>query len=139
VGGHRYPLGSANPIFSNSASSTRLTTVKSWRIAGSPYKSQPGPLRFIFIGKKTPKMVGNTRGSIARYPKFWGKGDEDVEQHLFLCESIRRSRGTLDANKLVQFQTTLRGRALKWCMKDIERGVQGQAFTLDQVHQKFIS
>jgi hypothetical protein len=71
-----------------------------------------------------------------------GKGDEDVEKHWFLCEAIWRSRGNLDANKLVEFQTTLRGRALKWYMKAIglgEPGVQGQAFTLDQVRTKFIA
>jgi hypothetical protein len=84
-------------------------------------------------------MDGNMGGSIARYPKFWGKGDEDVEKHWFLCEAIWRSRGTLDANKLVEFQTTLRGRALKWYMKAIEPGVQGQAFTLAQVCLKFIA
>jgi hypothetical protein len=59
-----------------------------------------------------------------------------------LCEAIWRSRGTLDANKLVEFQTTLRGHALKWYMKVIEPGVlgmQGQAFTLDQVRTRFIA
>jgi hypothetical protein len=41
-----------------------------------------------------------------------------------------------------KFQTTLRGRALKWYMKAIEPGVpgvQGQAFTLGQVWIKFIA
>jgi hypothetical protein len=64
-----------------------------------------------------------------------------VEQHWFLCKDIWRSRGTLDANKLVEFQTTLRGRALKWYMNIIEPGVpgmQGQAFTLGQVRTRFI-
>jgi hypothetical protein len=56
-------------------------------------------------------MASHAGGSIARYPEFWGKGDEDVEQHWFLCEAIWRSRGTLDVNKLVEFQTTLRGRS----------------------------
>jgi hypothetical protein len=42
-------------------------------------------------------------------------------------------------NKLVEFQTTLRGRALKWYMKTIEPGIQGQAFTLVQVRQRFIA
>jgi hypothetical protein len=132
------PHTHANPILLNSVSSTRPTTVNSGRIVGSPGRSQPGPLGFILIGTRTPTMDGNIGGSIARYPEFWGKGDEDVEQHWFLCEAIWRSRGTLDANKLVEFQTTLRGHALKWYMKDIEPGVQGHAFTLDQVHHKFI-
>ena len=66
-------------------------------------------------------MAIHAGGSIARYLEFWGKGDEDVEQHWFLCEAIWRSKGTLDANKLVKFQTTLRGHALKWYMKIIDQ------------------
>jgi hypothetical protein len=99
-------------------------------------RSQPKPLGFILIGAKISVMVGNTVGSIARYQKFWDKGDEDVEKHWFFCEAIWRSIGTLDANKLVEFQTTLRGHALKWYMKAIELGVprvKGIAFTLDQL------
>jgi hypothetical protein len=46
----------------------------------------------------------------------------------------------LDANKLVEFQTTLRGCALKWYMKSIEPGnPQGHDFTLAQVKQWFIA
>jgi hypothetical protein len=73
------------------------------RILGSPGRSQPGPLGFILIGAARSAMVGNTRGLIARYLELWGKGDEDVDQHWFLCEAIWRSRGTPDANKLVEF------------------------------------
>jgi hypothetical protein len=45
-------------------------------------------------------------------------------------------------NKLVEFHTTLRGSSLKWYMNIIEPGVpgtQGQAFTLGQVHTRFIT
>jgi hypothetical protein len=60
---------------------------------------------------------------------------------------VRLSGGpckTLDANKLVEFQTTLRGRALKWYMKSIEPGnpqgtPPGQPFNLSQVKQRFIA
>jgi hypothetical protein len=85
------------------------------------------------VGVVISTMAGNVGVSIARYPELWGKGDEDVEQHWFLCEAIWRFRGTPNANKLVEFETTLRGHALKWYMKSIEPGipvVQGQAFTL---------
>jgi hypothetical protein len=111
------------------------------RILGSPGRSQAGPLGFILIRTTGPAMASQG-GSIARYPEFWGKGDEDVEQHWFLCEAIWRSRGTPDANKLVEFQTTLRGHTLKWYMNIIEPGVpgtQGQAFTLGQVRMRFIA
>jgi hypothetical protein len=83
-------------------------------ILGSPGRSQPGPLGFILVGIVRLEMDGHMGGSIDQYPKFWGKGDEDVEEHWFLCEAIWRSRGNLDVNKLVEFQTTLRGRVLKW-------------------------
>jgi hypothetical protein len=72
-------------------------------------------------------------------PKFRGKGDKYVDKKWFLCEAICRSSRTLDANKLVEFQTTLRGHALKWFMKDIEPGVLGKAFTLIQVFLNFIA
>jgi hypothetical protein len=87
---------------------------------GSLGRSQVGPLGFILIRETRSKMDGHAGGSISRYPKFWGKGDEYVEKHWFLCEAMWRSRGTLDVNNLVKFQTTLRGRALKWHMKIIE-------------------
>jgi hypothetical protein len=81
--------------------------------------SQLGPSGFILIGSPSPSMAHQHTGSLTRYPKFWGKGDEDIEQAMFLCEAIWRSHGTLDANKLVEFHTTLRGQALKWYMKSI--------------------
>jgi hypothetical protein len=87
-------------------------------------------------------MDGNMGVSIARCPELWGKGDKDVEQHWFLCEAIWRSTGTLDANKLIEFQNNSRGHALKWYMKAIDPEVprvQGQAFTLYQIQKKFIA
>jgi hypothetical protein len=131
---HTYAIS----IPSHSVSQSQSVSVNTGRILGSPGISQPGSLGFILIGTVRPRMDGNMGGSITRYPEFWGKGDEDVEKHWFLCEAIWRSRGTLDANKLVEFQTTLRGHALKWYMKAIELGVQGQDFTLAQVCLKFI-
>jgi hypothetical protein len=71
------------------------------RIVGSPGRSKAGWLEFILIGTTRSTMVGHVGGSITRYPEFWGKGDEDVEQHWFLCEAIWRSIGTPDVNKLV--------------------------------------
>jgi hypothetical protein len=93
------------------------------------------------IGEERSTMDGHAGGLIDGYLELWGKGDKDVEQHWFLCEAIWRSRGTPDVNKLVEFQTTLTCRALKWYMKVIEPGapgMQGQAFTLDQVWIRFI-
>jgi hypothetical protein len=90
-------------------------------ILGSPSKSQPGSLGFILVGAVRLEMDGNAAGLMDRYPEFLGKGDEDVEKHWFLCEEIWRSRGTLDANKLVEFRTTLRGHTLKWYMKANEK------------------
>jgi hypothetical protein len=108
------------------------------RILGSPSISQLVQLGFTLIGAVRSTMVRNSGAWITRYPKYLGKGDEDVEKHWFLCEAIWRSRGTLDSNKLVEFQTTLRGRSLKWCMKAIELRGKGNTFTLGQVRIKFI-
>jgi hypothetical protein len=91
------------PFPLQSVSQSQLGSVNTRRILGSPGRSQPGPLGFILIGVVRSIMVGNMEGLIARYPKCFGKGDEDVEQHWFLCEAIWGSRGTLDANKLVDF------------------------------------
>jgi hypothetical protein len=55
-----------------------------------------------------------------------------------MCESIWSSRGTLDANNLVEFKTTLRSHSLKWYMKDIEPRLLGHTFTLGQVRLKVI-
>jgi len=87
-------------------------------------------------------MASHAGGLISRYLEFWGKGDEDVEQHWFFCEAIWRSRGNPDENKMVEFQTNLRCCTLKWYMKIIKPGVpgmQGQAFTLGQVRMRFIT
>ena len=58
--------------------------------------------------------------SFTRYPEFSGQGNDDVEQHWYLYEAIWRSRQTLDAGKLIEFQTMLRERALRWFIKWLE-------------------
>ena len=65
-------------------SQSQLRSVSIGRVMGSPGRSQLGPLGFILIGASRSTMVGNAGGLIARYPKFWVKGDEDVEQHWLL-------------------------------------------------------
>jgi hypothetical protein len=95
-------------------------SVSTRRILGSPGKLQIGLLGFILIGTTSSVMANHMGGSSARYLEFWGKGDEDVENHWFLCEAIWRFRGTLYANKLVEFQPTLRVCTLMWYMKIIE-------------------
>jgi hypothetical protein len=94
--------------------------VNNGRILGSPRRSQQGSLGFILVGKIRHSMSGHMGSSITRYPKLLVKGDKDVEKHWFLCDTIWRSRGNLDENKLVEFQTTLRGQTLKWYIEDIE-------------------
>ena len=46
------------------------------------------PLGFILVGAPFSQMETNATGSLTRYPKFWGKGDEDDEQHWYLCEVV---------------------------------------------------
>jgi hypothetical protein len=85
------------------------------------------------IREERSTMASHAGGSISLYLEFWGKGDEDVEQHWFLGEAIWRSKGNLDVNNLVELHNTLIGHTLKWYMNIIKPGVprmQGQAFTL---------
>jgi hypothetical protein len=117
-----------------SSSGTSSSSLESYLVL-----SQPRTFR-IYLDRVPKSSHGASTCQIPHpIPKFWGKGDEDVEQHWFLCEAIWWSHGTLDANKLVEFHTTLRGQALKWYMKSIEPGnPQGKPFPLPQVKQKFI-
>ena len=85
---------------------------------------QPGPSGFVLVSFAPVNMVG-IGGSLTQYPYFWGKGDEDVEQHQFLCGVIRRSRVVSYASKLVEFENTLRGQALIWYIKFIDLLVGG--------------
>jgi hypothetical protein len=116
---------SPSPSSSTSLNSSSIGSVTSFLVI-----LQPRPSGFILLWFPNPSMVNQHAGSLTRYLEFWGKGDEDVEQHLFLCETIWRSRRTLYENKLVDFQTTLRGWALKWYMKAIESGAHAQAYML---------
>ena len=56
-------------------------------------------------------------GSFTQYPEFFGRGNDDVEQHWYLYEAIWRAQQTPDVGKLIEFQTTLRERALRWFIK----------------------
>lgn len=78
---------------------------------------QLGPHGFILVGSRVSSMEANATTTLTRYPIFFGKGDEDVEQHWYLCEVVWRTKATLDDSKLVKFQTMLRGQALIWYMK----------------------
>lgn len=85
------------------------------------------------------RWLQNIGGSLTRYPELWGNGDEDVEQHWYLCEAIWRPRGTPDATKRVEFQTTLRGRSLRWYIQFVDSPAGGQPFNLDGIKRLFIA
>jgi hypothetical protein len=60
-------------------------------------------------------MDGVTISSTLCLPELSGRDDNYVEQHWLLCESIWRVKSTTASDaKLVEFQTTLQGRALQW-------------------------
>lgn len=84
-------------------------------------------------------MVGTQSGNTLRLPECSGRGDEDAEQHWFLCEAIWTDKETNDATKLVEFKTTLRGRALQWYIKLIHCPQGGIAPTLDELKQQFVT
>ena len=97
-------MSTATPVSSSLASSIAFP---------SGTVTQPGPGGFILVN---PPQV-NMAGYFTQYPEFSGRGNDDVEQHWYLCEEIWRARQTLDAGKLIEFQTTLRERALRWFIK----------------------
>jgi hypothetical protein len=56
-----------------------------------------------------------------RLPTFKGDGSEDHEQHWFLCEAVWSIKNITDeVVKRVQFNTTLRDRAVRWYMKFVQ-------------------
>jgi hypothetical protein len=69
----------ANSIPVELISQSQLGSASTWRILGSPGRSQEGPLGFILIRATRSTMASHAGGLIARYPGFWGKGDEDIE------------------------------------------------------------
>jgi hypothetical protein len=71
----------ANFVLVQLVSQSQPRIASTGRISGSPGRSQAGPLGFFLIGATRSTMDGHIGGSIARYPEFWSKGDEDVEQH----------------------------------------------------------
>jgi hypothetical protein len=75
--------------------------------------SQSNPKGFIFISNLIDNMAIVTNSKTTHLQGFPRKGNSDAKQHWFLCESIwREKRVTTPDTKLVDFQTTLRGRAL---------------------------
>lgn len=110
----------------NISAQSNSTQGSSSLVRNKGFLVQPGPGGFILVGFKSAHMAGTSGGSFPRYPEFWGKGDEDVEQHWYLCEAIWRSRATPEASKLVEFQTTLRGRALRWYIQFVDPPAGGE-------------
>jgi hypothetical protein len=90
-------------VISPHSSPTGSIGISRSSLASYLFLLEPGPLGFILIGSPNPPMEHKHAISLTRYPKFWGKGDEDVEQNWFLSEAIWQSHGTLDAKKLVEF------------------------------------
>lgn len=93
--------------------STYITSVSS---GGSSFFTTQ-LLGFILISQCKSTLVGKIAGSFTRYLEFSGQGNEDVEQHQYLCEEIWRARQTLNDTKLIESQTTLRERKLFWFIK----------------------
>jgi hypothetical protein len=98
-----------NYVISNLLSPTSSSRSSSGSVACFSVMSQLELLGLILVGFLNPSMENQPAIYLTRYLEFWGKGFEDVEQHWFLCEALWRSCETLDVNKLVEFQTTLRG------------------------------
>ena len=93
--------------------SVQSTTVIHTSSSASNIISQLRVRGFFLV---TPTQ-GSMAGSFSRYPEFSGKGNDDVEQHWYLCEAIWRARHTPEVGKLIEFQNTLRERSLRWLLK----------------------
>ena len=93
--------------------------------------SQSGNREFIIVTPTQESMAG----SFTRYLEFSGRGNDDVEQHWYLCEAIWRALQTPEVGKLIEFQTTLRERALRWFVKWSEAH---QNPAIDDVRREFI-
>ena len=72
-----YNSSSVSVTFGNSS-------VTSSGIFPSGTVTQPGPGGFILVNSLQVHMAG----SFTRYPEFSGRGNDDVEQHWYLCEAI---------------------------------------------------
>jgi len=92
---------SVNSIISNPSSPTYSSSSSSGSVTSFSFLTQLGPSCLILVGFPNPSMENQHAGSLTHYPEFWGKGDANIEQCWFLCEAIRRSRGTLYESKLV--------------------------------------
>ena len=64
------------------------SSITSSSISPSGTITQPGPGGFILVNSPQVHMAG----SFTRYPEFFGRGNDDVEQHWYLCEAIWRAR-----------------------------------------------
>ena len=71
---------SAAPVTPSSSSVTSSNFFPSGTV------TQPGPGGFILVNSLPVYMAG----SFTRYPEFSGRGNDDVEQHWYLCEEIWR-------------------------------------------------
>lgn len=84
-------------------------------------------------------MAGTKLGSTPWLPELLGKGNGDADQHQFLCEAIWSAKNIVTAEmKLVEFQTMLRGHALRWYMKYVQSTPQDITKTMNEVKQAFI-
>jgi len=85
--------------------------------ASSACCSQLDSQGFILFSSKQSNMAKIVVDSLTIYLKFVGRGDEDVGKHWYLCEVVWRACQTPDATKIIEFQTMLWDRALRWFIK----------------------
>jgi len=68
--------------------SSRVSTAMQANSSFASGITQPGPLGFILVTPTQAEMAG----SFTRYPEYFGQGNDDVEQHWYLCEAIWMAR-----------------------------------------------
>jgi len=74
-----------------------------------------------------------------KLPDFKGIGSEDLEQHVFMCETIYTTNNVHDDDaKILKLAATFRGCALLWYMKLQSTTPPGQTRTLLDITQTLI-
>jgi hypothetical protein len=97
-------------------------------------RSQPTSPR----GGTTQKNMAGVDNTL-RLLEFQGVGSEDLEQHLFICETIWAANNVQDeAVTIAQLETPFIGYALVWYMKLQSTTPTGQARMLAKIRQALL-
>ena len=99
-----------NSVSVTTKGSHHLSSSVSVAVGAARVVQYPGPQVFFLVQNNQKIMTTQLNESSLWLSLFYGRGDEDAAQHWFLCYTIWNAQRTTDMARLVEFQTTLRGR-----------------------------